>query len=192
MNKSAIDRSMHPNHNKIVAGMIFLLLKFTTELKTAKMKKVLIALDYDPTAQKVAETGYSFAKDMGAKVVLMHVVADPIFYNSLDHVNVIGFAGNTDIAPLQLNTSDELKQSSQKFLDKSKQHLADDSIKTIVKEGEFADAILKTADEVKADVIVMGSHNHRWLDEVLAASITEKVLRHTNIPLFIVPTKQGK
>lgn len=30
------------------------------------MNKILIALDYDPTAQKVAEKGYALAKSMGA------------------------------------------------------------------------------------------------------------------------------
>ena len=33
-------------------------------MKTNKMKKVLIALDYYPTAQKVAEEGFSLAKTM--------------------------------------------------------------------------------------------------------------------------------
>ena len=37
------------------------------------MRKVLIALDYDPSAQIVAETGFSFAKTMGAAVTLLHV-----------------------------------------------------------------------------------------------------------------------
>jgi nucleotide-binding universal stress UspA family protein len=40
------------------------------------MKKILIALDYNPTAQQVAETGYKLAKSMNAKVLLLHVVAD--------------------------------------------------------------------------------------------------------------------
>ena len=37
------------------------------------MKKILIALDYNPTAQKVAEVGFSMAKSMNAKVLLLHV-----------------------------------------------------------------------------------------------------------------------
>jgi hypothetical protein len=32
------------------------------------MKKILIALDYGPTASKVAEIGYSFAKAMNTEV----------------------------------------------------------------------------------------------------------------------------
>jgi nucleotide-binding universal stress UspA family protein len=51
-------------------------------MKTNKLKKVLIALDYDPTAQKVAETGYSLAKTMGAEVILLHVISDPVYYSS--------------------------------------------------------------------------------------------------------------
>jgi len=35
------------------------------------MKKVLIALDYDPTLQKVAEGGFEFSRTLGAKVILM-------------------------------------------------------------------------------------------------------------------------
>jgi hypothetical protein len=38
-------------------------------MKTNKMKKVLIALDYNPTAQKVAEVGFSMAKSMNAEVI---------------------------------------------------------------------------------------------------------------------------
>ncbi|MCX6286689.1 MAG: universal stress protein [Bacteroidetes bacterium] len=35
------------------------------------IKKVLIALDYDPTAQKVAEIGFSMAKAMHADIIVM-------------------------------------------------------------------------------------------------------------------------
>ena len=49
------------------------------------MKKVLIALDYDPTAKKVAEVGFEFAKTMGAEIVLMHVISDPVYYSSVNY-----------------------------------------------------------------------------------------------------------
>lgn len=41
-----------------------------------KMNKILIALDYDPSAQKVAETGFSFAKAMKAEITLLHVMTN--------------------------------------------------------------------------------------------------------------------
>jgi nucleotide-binding universal stress UspA family protein len=52
-------------------------------MKTKKMKKVLIALDYDLTSQKVAETGFSLAKTMGSEVILMHVISDSVDYTTM-------------------------------------------------------------------------------------------------------------
>jgi len=38
----------------------------------------------------------------------------------------------------------------------------------------------------------MGSHSRKWLENILIGSVDEKVLHHTTIPLFIVPTKPKK
>jgi nucleotide-binding universal stress UspA family protein len=157
------------------------------------MKKVLIALDYNPTAQKVAETGYSLAKSMGAQVILLHVISDPVYYSSVEYSPIMGFTGfDAGTIHLPLDNAEELRKGSQLFLDKSKKHLRDDNIHTLVEEGDFAESILKAAKSHHADVIVMGSHSHRWLDEILMGSVTEEVLHHTTIPLFIIPTKQTK
>jgi nucleotide-binding universal stress UspA family protein len=159
-------------------------------MKTTKLSKVLIALDYDPTAQKIAETGFSLAKTMGAEIVLLHVISDPIYYSSTDYSPIMGFTGFMDMNPLQLDNIEGLKKASLHFLDKSKHHLGEEKIKTLVKEGDFADSILKTAKEINADIIVMGSHSRRWLENIIMGSVTEKVLHHTTIPLYIIPTKK--
>ncbi len=149
-------------------------------MKANNIKKVLIALDYDPTAKKVAEVGFAMAKAMGAEITLIHVIVDLVTY-SLTYLNM---------GPLQLDSVDELKQASQNFLDKVKRHLGDDTILTVIKEGEFADIILETAKELDADCIVMGSHSQKWLENILIGSVTEEVLRKTTIPMFIIPTKK--
>ncbi len=154
------------------------------------MKKVLIALDYNPTAQKVAEVGFSMAKSMNAEVVLLHVITDSVFYATSGYSPIMGFSGFIDVSPLQLNTVQGLMEASLKYLETSKKHLGDNTIKTIVKEGDFADSILATAKEMKADVIVIGSHSRKWLENIVMGSVTEKVLHHTSIPLLVVPTKK--
>jgi nucleotide-binding universal stress UspA family protein len=153
-------------------------------------KKVLIALDYDPTAQKVAEEGFSLAKAMGAELILIHVISEPLYYSSLEHVTIMGFVGYQDIIPSQNNSNDKLIKESQLFLDKSKEHLGDESIQTLVKEGDFAEAILKAAKDVQADVIVLGSHSRKWMEKIIMGSVTEKVLSQTSVPLFIIPTNK--
>jgi nucleotide-binding universal stress UspA family protein len=104
----------------------------------------------------------------------------------------MGFSGYMDMGPIQLESIDGLKNASLQYLEKSKQHLGGKSIQTIVKEGDFADSILETAKELHADIIVVGSHSRKWLENVVMGSVTEKVLHQTSIPLFIVPTKKQK
>jgi nucleotide-binding universal stress UspA family protein len=153
------------------------------------MKKILIALDYDPYAQKIAETGYALAKDMNAAVVLLHVVSEAAYYSSLNYSPIMGYEGFNNLDMVSIENVGELRKAAQDYLDKSKQHLNDDTIETIIKEGDFAKGILDAAAEMKADVIVMGSHGRRGLDKILMGSVVEQVLHKTDIPLFIIPTK---
>jgi nucleotide-binding universal stress UspA family protein len=75
-------------------------------------------------------------------------------------------------------------------LDKAKHHLGDASIQTFLKERDVAQMILNISSEMKVDCIVMGSHSQEWLENIVMESVTEEVLRKTNIPLFIIPTKK--
>jgi nucleotide-binding universal stress UspA family protein len=159
-------------------------------METDKMKKVLIALDYDPTAQKVAEKGFLLAESMKASVILLHVIADPAYYSSLEYSPITGFAGYMDMSNDHLDSVDGLINASQQYLEKLKAHLGDKKIQILVKEGDFAETILKTAKEIHADMIIMGSHSRNWLENIVLGSVTEKVLKHTIIPLFIIPVKK--
>ena len=158
-------------------------------MKTNKMKKVLIALDYDPTSQKIAEQGYKMAKAMGAEVTLLHVVVDSALYSSV-YANMGVWQIDTLDTFDTLEAFKNLKTGSRNFLEKAKRHLADKSIQTIQKEGDTAQMILETSKEINADFIVMGSHSQKWLENILIGSVTEEVLRKTTIPMFIIPTKK--
>lgn len=143
------------------------------------MKKILIALDYDPTAKEVASAGFSLCKSMNAEITLLHVVSKPITY----------YASYQAMAPLLINT-DELKAASQIFLDKLKKYLGDETIKTLIKEGDTSYLILETAKEINADIIVLGTRSRNWLDTIIMGSVAESVLKDTTLPLFIIPTKR--
>jgi nucleotide-binding universal stress UspA family protein len=154
------------------------------------MKKVLIAMDYSQTAQKVAETGFSMAKSMNAEITLLHVIGNSNYYSSLEYSPIMGFSGFSNVGLLQSIDVEGLKKSSMDFLLKTKQFLGDDSIQILIREGDFAETILDTAKELHVDLIIMGSHSRRWLEKILMGSVTEKVLTEATIPLFIIPTKE--
>ncbi len=150
------------------------------------MKKVLIAIDYDPSAEKVAEMGYALAKAMDADVILLHVIAEPAYYSSMEYSPIMGFTGFNDPHIPEM-VEDALKKEATRFLDQTKQHLGEDSIKTMVAEGAFGDTILKVAKDEQADIIVMGRHGRKGIDKLLMGSVAEKVLHHSQVPLFIIP-----
>ena len=93
---------------------------------------------------------------------------------------------------LRVDFIDNLEVSTQTFLDKTRKHLKDDSIKTIIKVGEIAETILETAKDLDVDIIVIGSHSRKWLENIILGSQAEDVLKKTTIPLYIIPTKKQK
>ena len=159
-------------------------------MKANKLNKVLIALDYDPSSKKVAEVGYEIAHSMGAEISLLHVLVDPIYYSDPAYSPIVGFSGHLACYPKLLDSMDALKTVVQIFLDKVKVHLDDPSIKTIIKNGDFSDTILQTSIDMKADMIIMGSHSQKWLEKIVMGSVSENVLKCSNIPILIIPTSK--
>jgi nucleotide-binding universal stress UspA family protein len=158
-----------------------------------KMKRVLIALDFDPSAEKVAESGYSLAKSMKAEVYLVHVMGGLNYYTTLEYSPIMGYSGfSTSGAAPGMIDIDRIREASENFLNESKKHLGDESIQAIVTDGDAADEIIRTAESISADVIVVGTHSRRGLEKMLMGSVAEKVFHHTSIPLFIIPTKKTR
>ena len=149
-------------------------------MKTTQVKRVLIALDYDETAEKVALQGFAMAKAMNAEVILLHVISEqPAYYSAYTYTR-----------EWQVDIISDLRVAIQKFLDKAKRQLGDESIRTEIEFGDIAYVILGTAKDLNADIIVMGSHSRKWLENIILGSQAADVLKKTTIPLYIIPTKK--
>ena len=62
-----------------------------------------------------------------------------------------------------------------------------DTIEGVVARGDPHQAILDYVDDAGIDLIVMGTHGRSGLDRYLLGSVTEKVLRLTEVPVLAVP-----
>ncbi len=151
------------------------------------MKKILIALDYNPSAQKVTEIGHELSLSMKAKTILLHVIPGDAYDSSLNYSPIMGFGGFNN--SMETNSSETLRRAAKAYLDKSREYLNDEAIQTVVKKGGIAETILNTAKEKNVDIIVMGSHSRRGLEKILIGSVAENVLRESSLPVFIIPTK---
>jgi nucleotide-binding universal stress UspA family protein len=58
--------------------------------------------------------------------------------------------------------------------------------KTVTKVGHAGETISKTADSGKFDLVVMGSHGHGTLGNLVMGSVATQVLAHCKVPVLLV------
>jgi nucleotide-binding universal stress UspA family protein len=55
--------------------------------------------------------------------------------------------------------------------------------------GSTASGIIECSKEFGADLIVIGTHSRSGLDRLLMGSVAEHVVRHSEVPVLVVPFK---
>jgi len=143
----------------------------------AKIKKVLIVLDSDPTALKVAKVGFMMAKSMDAEVILMRVI-----------INLVNYS--LKILKMDSLFVEDLKDIFKDFIDETSVKQGDNKNSTIVKQGDFAVSLINEANKMAAEIIIMGSQSSKWLEELVMGRVTNEQLQLSKIPILIIPTKK--
>ncbi|MFD2823987.1 universal stress protein [Lacinutrix iliipiscaria] len=139
------------------------------------MKKIIVPIDFSEHSEYALETAAVFARKHNAEILALHMLE---LSNAL-----ISSAENTQ----QAETVFYLKLAEQKFQDfLEKEYLNDLKVTPIVKHFKVFSEVNEVAKEHEADLIIMGSHGVSGLKEVLVGSNTEKVVRHSNIPVLVV------
>ncbi|MEG2810504.1 MAG: universal stress protein, partial [Akkermansia sp.] len=59
-------------------------------------------------------------------------------------------------------------------------------------EFEVSDAIISYAQENDIDAIVLGKHGKGFLATVLVGSVASSVVKHSSIPVLVIPISSGK
>lgn len=80
----------------------------------------------------------------------------------------------------------QLEEHGQSVVDETASRLDDIETETVVRSGDPHEVILDYADDADADVIVMGTHGRTGLDRYLIGSVTEKVVRLSDVPVLTV------
>jgi len=65
------------------------------------------------------------------------------------------------------------------------------AVERTVATGVPQDAILDLIDDLAADVVVMGTHGRSGLDRYLVGSVTERIVRHSPVPVLTVRGDEG-
>lgn len=140
---------------------------------------ILVPVDDSPVAYAAAEHARELAATLGAKVTFMSVIAVDPFYG-IDFYKV---------APAITEHFLQAEKNALLRLEDLRQTLSQDGIEveTKVIHGKTAsEGILLVADEVSADLIMMGSHRRSGLESMVLGSVAQHVLKHTTLPVLII------
>lgn len=143
-------------------------------------KKILVPVDFSFGSERAVEKAAELARVMDASVELMHVYQLPVFALPDSSITV----SPTYIA--------DLTDRAQRALEKHRAQLQADGIEasTMLMEGMPAQAIVDHANEIAAEMIVMGTHGHSGFKRFLLGSTAERVVRMANVPVLSVHLPQ--
>jgi universal stress protein A len=144
-------------------------------------RTLLVPHDYSPCADRALAVASELARKHGSKLVLLHVTHLP--------------PGLTADAMIADRESGEMRRvddfariQALAELDQRAQRLESSGVQVEIRTaiGDIVDEILGAAEDVKADLIVMGTHGRTGLAHLFIGSMTEKVLRQSPVPVLTV------
>jgi nucleotide-binding universal stress UspA family protein len=94
-----------------------------------------------------------------------------------------------------VEATDLIKKRLKIFCDKQRKddpQCSDKAISIEVCKGYPPEEILRKADELNCDVIVMGTHGKGIIRHSFLGSVAQKVLRRVRKPVFIIPLPEGE
>ena len=121
------------------------------------------------------------ARKYDSKLIVIHVINEPVDLRGF-YVPHISFD----------KLEEEIEQGAEKLMEKfCRTHMQDfNNYETYVLPGIPYDEIIKKAESLNVDLIIMGTHGRTGLDHVLFGSTAEKVVRKSPIPVMTIRIKE--
>lgn len=149
----------------------------------SNFKRILIAIDDSPFSEKATRIGFNLAKTLNAKVALLNVMDPPSTSYTGDPLLGQQPLIMPEIAQLQEEAS---KAVLERF---GELWSGEQELTTFSQIGNPRIEILATAEEWKADLIILGTHGRTGFDHFISGSVAEGVARRSLCPVLIVPNK---
>lgn len=139
--------------------------------------KILISVDSSEYSMLAAKKGLELAHQLNAQAALVYVV------------DTAKAMGNVDAGIMPQEALMVLKREVEQTLDQLAKMYNGKELMKFMPEGHLTEDILKTAETWEADLIVIGTHGRTGLQHLLMGSVAENIVRHSKIPVMVVPSK---
>lgn len=139
------------------------------------MKKIIVPVDFSLHSENALRTAAFFAKKYEAEILVVHMleISTPVISASPSYVNE--------------QTVFELKLAEKKFNELlNKSYLEDVKTTPVIKHYKSFSDLHRTAEEEKADLIVLSSHGASGFKEMFIGSNAEVVVRNSTVPVLVI------
>jgi nucleotide-binding universal stress UspA family protein len=157
-------------------------------------RKILYATDLSETARHAVRYACSMGSQYAAQVQVLHVVPDLAeVYASETGIRLKGGNGNGQPDALNRQAIDEAMQRIQERIRETASGVVDEiphcpltTHNILVKVGDPAQQIVETATTGNYDLVIMGTHGHSKLDDLMLGSVARDVVHSCPIPVLTV------
>ena len=143
------------------------------------INRILCPVDLSEFSRDALHHALALAEWYQAQITVLHV------YSAVQPlVPVRGFCESVVLPPPV--RPDEIAEEIRRFCVST---LGDpgQSVEIVVREGNATKEIVLLAEQLLADVLVLGTHGRSGFERLFLGSVTEKVLRTTRVPVMTVP-----
>jgi nucleotide-binding universal stress UspA family protein len=144
-------------------------------------RSILIPTDGSELSAKAIHQGAELAKALGARVTGLYV--EPVFHAAMFE----DFTPMYDKDKVRYHAS--MKKTATKYLAavEAAARAAGVAWECVTRESDYPhEAIIKVADELRVELVVMASHGRKGIAGLLLGSETQKVLTHCKVPVLVV------
>jgi len=147
-------------------------------------RKILYPTDFSDDAKKALEY-VKRLKEAGTKeVVILHVIHEYGLDSVLEGCEWAGL----EVEKCKEDVLGDIVKDKEAKAKKILEEIQGIGIKGVIRVeiGNPASKILEVSEEKNVSLIVMGAHGERKVLELLLGSVTEKVVRHSKIPVLVI------
>jgi nucleotide-binding universal stress UspA family protein len=147
------------------------------------VRKVLVAVDFSETSDRVLRYGTGMAWALGAEAMVVHAVVPPSGYLPLDR----SLWGDDAAAHALMAQVDEAaRREIDAFMARQPDEIRS-SVPAHLRTGRADQAILAEAKERQADIIVLGVRGKDSVQRPLLGAVATKIMRQASCPVLLVP-----
>jgi nucleotide-binding universal stress UspA family protein len=138
------------------------------------LRTILHPTDYSEYSEFAFRLSCSLARDYGARLFLLHVIPSPVLIGGGD--------------PVACKIIEEFLDQQRQNLDRLRPQDPKVEVARRLAEGDPVTEILRVAQEINCDMIIMGTHGSTGLKRLVMGSVAEGVTREAPCPVVIVKT----